>query len=71
MNLKLYCLKHPIKGYLSGNSNQKRFTDQLQKARKFNRRSDATNCKKTTYNPDISDFELIEIELEIKQITKK
>lgn len=44
--MNLYIIKHPKLGYLSGNrSNGHYFTPELQMARKFNRKCDATNAK--------------------------
>lgn len=48
--MKIYLIEHPELGYLAGNSNSgKRFAKSIERGRKFNRRSDASNCLNTTY----------------------
>ncbi len=47
--MKIYLIEHPELGYLAGNSNSaKYFTKSIEFGRKFNRRSDASNCLNTT-----------------------
>jgi len=49
--LKMWVLKHPTLGYLSRIGWDK----SLQKARKWNRKSDATQTKNSRYGSDIKD----------------
>jgi len=50
--VKIWVLKHPTKGYLT----RRGWSPNLQEARKWNRRSDATLCKNTrVYNTEIKD----------------
>ena len=63
--MKFYILKHSNSGYLAGNSKNKHFVLELEKSRKFNRRSDAANCKNTSYYLDSDELEVIEIKYEI------
>ncbi len=47
--MKIYLIEHPELGYLAGNSNSaKYFTKSIEFGRKFNRRSDVSNCLNTT-----------------------
>jgi len=50
--VKIWVLKQPTKGYLTRSG----WSPNLQEARKWNRRSDATLCKNTiVYNTEIKD----------------
>jgi len=60
--MKFFALKHPIYGYLAGNPDNKHFVPSVEICRKFNRRSDATNCKNTSYRSDVNACEVEEIE---------
>lgn len=62
--MKIYVLKHPIKGYVMGNSRRKNFTNDLNKARKFNRQSEATNCKNTSYYVNLKDCQVMVVNIE-------
>lgn len=62
--MKFYVLKLDEVHYLAGNSKNKHFVKSLEKARKFNRKSDATNCKNTTYYSDlIKSCQVVEIDV--------
>lgn len=64
--MKFYVLKLDKDNFLAGNSKNKHFVKSIEKARKFNRRSDASNCKNTTYYSDlIKSCEVVEVEYEI------
>lgn len=47
--VKIWVLKHPSYGYLTRSG----WSTKLQNARKWNRRSDASLCKNTSYMEDI------------------
>ena len=62
--MKFYVLKLDSENYLAGNSKNKHFVTSIEKARKFNRRSDAANCKNTSYYSKlIKSCEVVEIEV--------
>jgi len=46
--MKIYLIEHPDYGFLGNNRLFKEFTPTFNLARKFNRRSDASNCLNTT-----------------------
>jgi hypothetical protein len=56
-----YLLDHPEKGFLAGYSKRKFWTWDFLKARKFNRQSDASNCRNTSYNRDLKDCKIIKV----------
>ena len=61
--MKFYCLKLDNL-YLAGNSRHKHFVKDIEKCRKFNRKSDAANCRNTSYYSDlIKNCEVIEIDV--------
>jgi len=62
--MKFYVLKLDSENYLAGNSKNKHFVKTIEKARKFNRKSDATNCRNTTYYSDlIKSCQVVEIDV--------
>ena len=67
--MKFYVLKHPEKGYIAGTRDRRYFTQNLQMSRKFNRRSDATNSKNTSYESyHIKDYEQLIAECQVEEI---
>lgn len=62
--MKFYLLYHPTKEmWLSGYSKRKYWTKSIENARKFNRRSDASNCRNTTHFGELWGCKVVEVEV--------
>ena len=60
--MKFYVLKHPEKGYLKSNSSySSMWTDNLEKAKKWNQKNHPASCR--TQRPSLKICEVVEIEV--------
>ncbi len=69
--MKQYCLKHPKYGYLTTNKwFYGSWSNNIGQAKKWSSISHVKSLQKQTTRENRKECEIIEIELEIKQITK-